>query len=85
MKYFQSEYQAEYDRSREFLREQLEPAAFEAAWAQGRVMNRKQVVAYLHEYRRPTLTRYFSGRDTGFLQSQLPSQNPPCPSFLIFS
>ena len=43
------EYQAEYDRDLAILRERLDPAAFEAAWAQGRAMNRKQVVAYLQE------------------------------------
>jgi tetratricopeptide (TPR) repeat protein len=44
------EYQAEYDRSQEYLRQRLDPAALEAAWAEGRVMNRKQIVAYLQEF-----------------------------------
>ena len=43
------EYQAEYDRDLEILRERLDPTDFEDAWAEGRAMNRKQVVAYLLE------------------------------------
>ena len=44
---FPSEYKSEYDRALETLRERLDPADLEAAWAEGRAMNRKQVVAYL--------------------------------------
>ena len=43
------EYQAEYERDIAILRERLDPAAFEAAWAQGQAMDRKQIVAYLLE------------------------------------
>jgi hypothetical protein len=47
------EYRAEYDRDLAILRERLDPTSFETAWAQGRAMNRKQVVAYLMEADEP--------------------------------
>ncbi len=43
------EYQAEYERYMVILRERLDPATFDAAWAQGQAMDRKQIVAYLLE------------------------------------
>ncbi len=41
------EYQPEYERGLCTLREQLNPASLEAAWAEGRAMTNKQAVVYM--------------------------------------